>query len=175
MRRTCSLRLLFRRDASHPRFRVIYARVRQGFRLDESIAGLERRIPRLRQRHHRRPRPRTGFCQNTRRKLLLANYSNVSGGYALDTLRPRGSSYLYTINSFVAIINKNGGSGNGNRRFQSVCVLLFTSFQELHPTARGQGGSSCCSATGRCPWRLRRVRQPRRDTASGRWRSGPRP
>lgn len=56
---------------------------------------------------------------------LLANYSDVSGGYALDTLRPRGPSYLYTINSFVAIINKNGGSGNGNRRFQSVCVIVY--------------------------------------------------
>ena len=73
---------------------------------------------------------------------------------------------------FISI--KTAAPGMGTAVF-SRCVLLFTSFQELHPTARGQGGSSCCSATGRCPWRLRRARQPRRDTASGRWRSEPRP
>ncbi len=45
----------------------------------------------------------------------------------------------------------------------------------LHPTAAERGDGSCCSATVRLTWQLRRVRQLLRDTASLRKRSAPHP
>ena len=53
--------------------------------------------------------------------------------------------------------------------------VVIICFRVLRPIAAEQDGDSCCSATGRSPWRRQTVGQPPRDTASQPMRNVPRP